>query len=432
MLAFLGFTMVITFMFLIMTKRLSAQIALIIVPMLFGLMAGAGSGMGAMMLTGVKDIAATGIMLIFGILYFGIMIDAGLFDPLVSKILQVVKGDPLKVIMGTAFLALLVSLDGDGATTYMIVVAAMLPLYKKLGINPLMLTSVIMLSGGVMNILPWGGPTARAMSALHLDSSQLFTPIIPCMIAGALWVFFVAFYFGKKERKRVGISELQRETSDQPVRVTETGAYKRPKLVWINLALTIGLMTALVLNLLPLAILFMIGFALSLIINYPKIEQQRERVAAHAANALSVASMVFAAGIFTGILSGTHMVDAMAQSFVSVIPRSLGPNLPIITGLTSMPFTFFISNDAYYFGILPLITEAGAHFGVTATQMGRAALLGQPVHLLSPLVPSTYLLVGLAGVNFGDHQRFTLKWAMGTTLVMLFFAVLIKVIVFKP
>jgi CitMHS family citrate-Mg2+:H+ or citrate-Ca2+:H+ symporter len=431
MLSFLGFAMVITFMFLIMSKRLSAQIALITVPIIFGLIAGAGSGIGDMMLTGVKDIAATGIMLIFGILYFGIMIDAGLFDPLVSKILQLVKGDPLKVTVGTAFLALLVSLDGDGATTYMIVVAAMLPLYKRLGINPLILTAIVMLSGGVMNILPWGGPTARAMSALHLDSSQLFTPMIPCMIAGALWVFFVAYHFGKKERKRVGITELQFEESVQSISVKNDHAYKRPKLLWINLLLTIGLMVALVMNLLPLAILFMIGFALALIINYPNMEEQRERVAAHAANALSVASMVFAAGIFTGILSGTHMVDAMAQSFVTIIPKSLGPNLPVITGITSMPFTFFISNDAYYFGILPLITEAGTHFGITATQMGRASLLGQPVHLLSPLVPSTYLLVGLAGVNFGDHQRFTLKWAIGTTMVMLIFSLIIGVIIFS-
>ncbi|MEO6583342.1 MAG: CitMHS family transporter [Ferruginibacter sp.] len=420
MLALLGFGMVITFMVLIMTKRLSPQIALIIVPIVFGLIAGASSGIGKMMLDGVKDIAATGIMLIFGILYFGIMIDVGLFDPLVSKILQTVKGDPLKVIVGTALLALTVSLDGDGATTYMIVIAAMLPLYKRLGINPLILTTVVMLCGGVMNILPWGGPTARVMSALKLDASQVFIPVVASMVGGALWVLFVAYLFGKKERKRLGISELQFDTTEQNVTIPdEADNIKRPKLIWVNLLLTLSLMVALVINVLPLSILFMIAFALALIINYPKLEDQRARLSAHAANALSVASMVFAAGIFTGILSGTHMVDAMANSFVQVIPASLGPNMPVITAITSMPFTFFISNDAFYFGILPLITEAASHYSISAAEMGRASLLGQPVHLLSPLVPSTYLLVGLAGVNFGDHQRFTLKWAIGTTIVML-------------
>lgn len=429
MLAILGFGMVITFMVLIMTKRLSPQIALIIIPIIFGLIAGASSGIGKMMIDGVTGIAATGIMLIFGILYFGIMIDVGLFDPLVAKILQVVKGDPLKVIVGTALLALLVSLDGDGATTYMIVVAAMLPLYKRLGINPLILTTVVMLSGGVMNILPWGGPTARVMSALKLDASQVFLPVITSMAAGALWVLFVAYLLGKRERKRLGISELQFDETTQHITIAhEADSVKRPKLIWVNLLLTLALMTALVMDILPLAILFMIAFALALIINYPKLEDQRQRLASHAGNALSVASMVFAAGIFTGILSGTHMVDAMAKSFVNIIPASLGPNMPVITAITSMPFTFFISNDAFYFGILPLITEAASHFGVSAAEMARASLFGQPVHLLSPLVPSTYLLVGLAGVNFGDHQRFTLKWAIGTTLVMLLFSLITGVV----
>jgi CitMHS family citrate-Mg2+:H+ or citrate-Ca2+:H+ symporter len=51
--------------------------------------------------------------------------------------------------------------------------------------------------------------------------------------------------------------------------------------------------------------------------------------------------------------------------------------------------------------------------------MARASLAGQPVHLLSPLVPSTYLLVGLAKVEFADHQKFTLKWAVMVSLVLM-------------
>lgn len=409
-LALLGFGMVTTFIILIMTRRLSPQVALIIVPVLFGLLAGASSGIGKMMVDGVKEIAPTGVMLIFGILYFGIMIDVGLFDPLVSKILQLAKGDPLKIITGTAVLALLVSLDGDGATTYMIVIAAMLPLYKRIGINPLILTSVIMLSGGIMNILPWGGPTARAMSALKLDASEIFTPIVASMIAGIAWILFVAYYLGKKERKRLGIMDIT---------LPAKNGNKRPELLAVNLLLTISLMISLIMNLLPLIILFMLALSFALLINYPKPEEQRTRLATHAGNALSVGSMVFAAGIFTGILSGTKMLDAMGQNFIHVIPDSWGPNLAVITALASMPFTFFMSNDAFYFGILPITAEAASHFMIPAAEIGRASLLGQPVHLLSPLVPSTYLLVGLAGVDFGDHQRYTIKWAIGTVLVMI-------------
>ncbi|WP_134686551.1 CitMHS family transporter [Brevibacillus migulae] len=430
MLSVLGFIMVAVFMFLIMTKRLSALIALILVPVVFALIGGFGADLGKMMLEGVKNIAPTGIMLLFAILYFGIMIDAGLFDPVVSKILKAVKGDPLKIVIGTAILVLAVSLDGDGTTTYMITISAMLPLYVRLGMSPLVLTCIAMMGSGAMNIIPWGGPTARAMTALHLDVSHLFTPLIPAIIGAAAWVITVAYILGKRERARVGILQLDSEVVAQIAAGTETGAAdsKRPRLLWANLLLTIVLMVGLVMSWLPLPILFMLAFAVALMLNYPNLAEQKERVAAHAGNALAVVSMVFAAGIFTGILSGTEMVDAMAHSLVALIPESWGPHLPVITAITSMPFTFFMSNDAYYFGILPIIAETAAAYGIDPVEIGRASLLGQTVHLLSPLVPSTYLLTGMAGVDFGEHQRFTLKWAVGSTIVMTAIAIVTGVI----
>ncbi|MCZ8520814.1 MULTISPECIES: CitMHS family transporter [Paenibacillus] len=435
MLALLGFGMITVFMYLIMTKRISPLTALILVPAAFALIGGFHAELGSMMLTGVKTIAPTGVMLLFGILYFGVMIDAGLFDPLVNKTLQLVKGDPVKIVVGTALLSLFVSLDGDGSTTYMIVAASMLPLYQRLGMNPLILAAVTMLGSGVMNITPWGGPTARVMSALHLDASEVFTPLIPGMVAGGVWVVFAAYLLGRRERKRLGLEGAMRHPEQEAAIAglaasEEVLEYKRPNRLWFNFLLTAALMAGLILNVVPLSILFMLALAVALIVNYPKLQDQKERLEAHAGNALAVAGMVFAAGIFTGILSGTQMVDAMAQTMVSLIPDALGPHLPVIAALASMPFTFFMSNDAYYFGILPIITEAAAAYGISPAEMARASLLGQPVHLLSPLVPSTYLLVGLAGVDFGDHQRFTLKWAVGTTLVMLAAALLLGVIVF--
>ena len=193
MLTLLAFAMVATFMFLIMTKRLSALIALILVPIAFALIGGFAAGLGPMMLDGIRTLAPTGVMLMFAILYFAIMIDSGLFDPAVRKILRLGKGDPLKVSLGTAALAMIVSLDGDGSTTYMICVAAVLPLYSRLGMSPLVMACLIMLSSGVLNMTPWGGPTARAASALHVDPADIFVPMIPAMIAGLLAIFAIAW-----------------------------------------------------------------------------------------------------------------------------------------------------------------------------------------------------------------------------------------------
>lgn len=428
MLTFLGFAMVSTFMFLIMSKRLSALIALIIIPILFALIGGFATQIGPMMLEGISKLAPTGVMLMFAILYFAIMIDSGLFDPPVRLILKLVKGDPLKVAMGTVALALIVSLDGDGSTTYMICVGAMLPLYSRLKMSPTIMAGLIIMAGGIMNMTPWGGPTARASSALHVDPSDVFVPMIPGMIIGAIVLFAVAYLYGLRERKRLGVLQLPDEQlSQEEISVSQFPEARRPKLLWINAILTVVLMSTLIAGLLPMPVLFMIAFSIAMIINYPCLQQQKERVAAHAGNVLAVVGLIFAAGIFTGILSGTGMVEAMSKSLLAVIPDAFGPYLAVITALVSMPFTFFMSNDAFYYGILPVLNQAASNYGISAVEMARASIVGQPVHLLSPLVPSTYLLIGLAKIEFGDLQRFTLKWAVLVCMSILAAALLLGV-----
>jgi CitMHS family citrate-Mg2+:H+ or citrate-Ca2+:H+ symporter len=263
------------------------------------------------------------------------------------------------------------------------------------------------------------------LSVLKLDASDVFVPLIPAMVTTAAWVLFVAWRLGLKERARLAL--LPREAIDESasgaVVIAENPEShmeaRQPRLLWVNAALTAALLVSLIADVMPLPVLFMLAFALALCINYPRVADQRDRITSHAGNALNVASMVFAAGVFTGILSGTKMVDAMADSVIQLVPPVLGPYLAIVTGVLSIPFTFFISNDAFYFGVLPILAKAGQAYGISAAEMARASLIGQPVHLLSPLVPSTFLLVGLVGVDFDDHQRYTLKWALGSAAVLL-------------
>ncbi|MBU1376595.1 MAG: citrate:proton symporter [Alphaproteobacteria bacterium] len=428
-LSLLGFAMVATFMTLIMTGRLAPLVALIVVPVLFGLFAGHGLDLGPMMLEGVKKIAPTGVMIMFAILYFGLMIDAGLFDPAVRRLLIVVRGDPVRIVMGTVILAVLVSLDGDGSTTYMVTVAAVLPLYRRLGLNPLIMACLIMLSSGVMNLTPWGGPTARAAAALQVEAGALFLPMVPAMAAAIAWLLALAWLYGRSERKRLGVLRLDGAppdggfddlslSADGEVTVSSDPAVRRPKLLLVNAALTIALLVTLVSGLVPLPVLFMAGFALATLINYPRPADLRARIAMHAPNAIAMVALIFAAGVFTGVLSGTGMAEAMPRSLLALVPPSMGPWMASITAALSLPMTFFVSNDAFYFGVLPVLAEAGGRFGISREAIGAASLIGQPFHLLSPLVPSTYLLVSLANIEFGDHQKFTVKWALATCAVL--------------
>jgi len=423
MLALTACAMVATFIVLIMTRRLSALTALVLVPVVFALAVGLAPKLGPMMLQGVKDLAPTGVMLAFAILYFGLMMDTGLFDPMTSWIVRMVGSDPLKVTVGTAVMGLLVSLDGDGATTYLICATALMPLYRRLRLDPRILACLLIMASAVMNLLPWGGPTARAAAALKLDPASVFLPLIPGMAATALFVLAAAAWFGVSERRRLARSPQEdpddrldpEGATDEPAR--DHGAL-RPKLFVFNLALTIALMVALVMGLMPLPVLFMLAFALALAVNYPSLDDQRARMQAHAPNALAVAGLIFAAGAFTGILSGGGFVDALGAAVVAAVPSELGAAFAPVVAALSLPFTFLISNDAFYFGLFPILAETGTAYGIAPDALARAALVGQQVHLLSPLVPSTYLLVNLAGIEFGQHLRFTLPWALGACLVM--------------
>jgi CitMHS family citrate-Mg2+:H+ or citrate-Ca2+:H+ symporter len=468
MLTILGFVMIATFLVLIMMKKMSPMGALVLIPALFCVLVGKGAHLGDYVLDGVGDLAPTAAMLMFAIIYFGVMIDVGLFDPIVRVILRFCKADPMRIVVGTAVLAAIVSLDGDGSTTFMITVSAMVPLYRKLKMSLVVMTGVAAMANGVMNTLPWGGPTARAAAALKVDASDIFVPMIPALAVGLVFVFALSYGLGLRERKRLGVLTLDEVTAGDPEQVLvgagngpgkgvslgkRTGgagggtdaeapaggpaasgpaadddefkgldpnrATLRPKLYWFNAAITIALLALMITETMPIPVLFLLAAAVALTVNFPRMAEQKARVAAHSENVVNVSGMVFAAAVFTGVLTGTGMVDHMARWLVDGVPEAMGPQMGLVTGILSIPLTYFMSNDGFYFGIVPILAEAGHAHGVSSLEIARASLVGQGLHMSSPLVPAVYVLVGMAKVEFGDHTRFTVKWAVLTCLVVL-------------
>lgn len=472
MLVILGFSMITAFMCLILTKRITPVAALILVPTIFGLLAGAGLGLSDMIMAALLKLAPTAALLFFAITFFGIMIDVGLFDPLIRLILRFVKNDPMRLVVSTAMLTSIVSLDGDGSTTFIIVTSALLPIYLKLRMSPVILTVVTATANGVLNTVPWGGSTSRAAAALSVSPIDIFVPMIPAIVSGVVAVHVLAYILGRRERKRVGrlnVGGTAGQVEAEPVSVVsenmvavgsaisatpptsadlanagarargddqhpalsdfaelppDTASHlhrpnARPKLVWVNLALTVAVMTLLVWGIVEPPVVLMAGVAVALVINFPRVIEQADQLKAHATSVVSVVAMVFAASVLTGVLNGTGMVDAMAAWMVGIIPASFGPHLTMVAGALSLPLTFFMSNDAFYFGVLPVLTEAASHYGISAEEMARASIIGQPLHTSSPLVASFLLLIGLAKVELGDHHRKAFWRACVVGLVML-------------
>lgn len=465
MLAALGFTTIGLFLVLTMTRRLSVLVALVLLPVLAAVAGGFAGQLGDMILEGLTTVAPTGIMIAFAYLFFSLMVDAGLFDPLIRGILRFGRRDPLRICMGTAVLTMCVALDGDGASTFLITVSALLPVYRRLGMRPLVLSGIICLGAGVMNMIPWGGPTVRAAAALKLDTSEVFLPVLPAMGCGIAWVLLASYLIGRRERKRLGTlaalpgadaekaadgtvaapsgttaepvtqpgAQPRRaapEAEEEPVSLA-VGGRPRTWLTVFNLVLTLTLLVALVLQVMPLEVLFVIGFAVALLVNHPRWEDQQALLDRHGKNVVLVTTMIFAAGVLTGVLTETKMIDEMAKALVSVIPPSLGGHLPGVVAVTGMPLSLALTPDAYYFGVLPVLSETAGGFGTGRAEIARAAILGQMTtgFPLSPLTASTFILVGMTGVQLGEHQRFIFGWAFGTTIVMTVAALLTGAIV---
>ena len=425
--AIAGFLTILFFLVAIISKRISVITALVLIPIASALIMGIPmKELGPMMLDGIKQVAPTGIMLVFAVLYFAIMLDVGLFDPVIRRLLKIVGGDPLKVILGTAILTMLVHLDGDGTATFMIVISAFLPLYERLQIKKMYLAGIVALAVGPIHLVPWSGTSARAISTLQTDATHIFNPNLIPILGGILWVLFVAYFWGKKERARLGIQEFFGEEVDLKAEPN----FKRPRLIWFNALLTITLIFLLIKGFWPTPVLFLVGAMLALIINFPNLSTQSQVLKSHGTNIFSVSSMIFAAGIFSGILTGSKMIEAMATAMVESVPAAHANWIPTLTALTSVPASLLFTPDAYYFGVVPILSQSASAMGIDPLEIGRAALLGQMTvgFPISPLTASTFLLISLCEVELGEHQKQVFFWAWGTTLIMTITAIIVGAI----
>ena len=424
-----AYAMMVVFMYVIMKKKMSPFTALVLIPLAFGVVQDVNIGTLVRQglfgnnskdkLTAMKGTAETGVMLLFAILYFSLMLDSGLFDPITNKMIRYAKGDPMKVLVATAIVAAAVSMNGDGTTTTLICCSAFVPIYKKLDMKLMNLGVLVILQNTIMNLLPWGGPTARAMSVLGVEA-DILGYLAPGMVLSILYViFFVARGMGKKERARLGIKELTDAELDELTTISdpEVLAIRRPQNFWINAVMTIVLIGWLVagsfiksIEVKPV-VLFLIGTGLAMMINYPDLKTQSKRIGENAGDAVQVVLLVFGAGVFMGLFQGTGMAKALTDSIVHIIPQQLAGFWSLIIALISVPGTFFLTNDGFYYGVLIPFAEIGRQYGFTDMQMALASLMGQAFHLLSPLVAFIYLLLRLTGLDMGEWQRESAKYA---------------------
>jgi CitMHS family citrate-Mg2+:H+ or citrate-Ca2+:H+ symporter len=463
MLSLIGYLTVAAILTLLLTNRVAAVVALAGVPVLGALVAGfAPDEIGEFVSEGLGGVVGVTTMFVFAIVYFGLMRDAGMFDPIISRIVRFAGDAPVTICIGTTVLAMAAHLDGAGATTFLITIPAMLPLFDRLGMRRLVLTTCVGLGAGVMNLLPWGGPTARAAAATEVPVNDLWVPLIPAQIAGMVAAVAVAWLLGTRESRRLRAEAHEVEESAVADRetvavgggrgssgVTSEGDHsagsaergsapeagvadgetdpdlRRPRLFWFNVVLTVFVIGLLIAGVAPPELLFLTAAVIALVVNYPGLKQQTARIEAHSKGAMLMATTLLAAGVFLGVLGGSGMIDAMAKTAAGALPAGAAPALPLIVGVLGVPLSLLFGPDAYYFGVMPVLIGVGEQFGVAGADIAQASLLGEETvgFPISPLTGSFFLLVGLGGVDIGRHIRHLIGWAWLVSLVMLAVAI---------
>ena len=406
-----------------------------------------------MIKSGFSSTGPTAALFVFSVLYFGIMTDAGMFDVIIGKLMKLVGDNVIGVCIVTAVIALVGHLDGGGASTFCIVIPAMLPVYKRMHMRPTTLLRIAVLAMGVLNLMPWAGPTMRAASVLGMEAGALWKTILPIQIFGIVLALAHAVLSGFLEKRRGAglhgkLAEQEGEVDlKEALHEEKDSELARPKLFIVNILLTLAIIAMLIWDVFPSYVPFMIGCALALFINYGfSAKMHKKIINLHAGPALMMCSTLMGAAILMGVLTTSigadgkaisakvmelppdaipSVVRCLANIISSILPKALGQHLPLIIGVLSVPLALAFDTDSYFYGMLPVMIGIGQAFGVNALPIAVAMVVCRNcATFISPMVPATLLGTGLAEVEIKDHIKASFLYVWGFSILCMLFAAL--------
>jgi len=430
MIALIGFIMIALIVLLLLKGKMSPIVVLALIPTVTALLLGYGPvEVAGFIKEGIGTTTSNGILFIFSVIYFGVMSDTGMFDVIVNFLVKKAGNNVIAVTVATAIIATIAHLDGTTATTVLITIPALYPVYKAMKIDTKILLCLTGACMGVMNLLPWGGPVARAATVLSMDANELWHILIPIQIVGLIFNIVLAVLLGMLAIKQgAGAGKGETVAQDQKSK-DEESSLRRPKLLLFNLALTIALIAVLSAGVITSYVAFLLALSLALAVNYPNLKMQDKLIKKHAPAALIISATLFSAGAMVGIFDGTGMLTEMANAIMEIIPGFMGRFIHIIFGILALPLGLCVGTDAYFYGIMPLVMQVGETYGVASLSTALTMVIGKNLALMvSPLVPATYLATGLANTELKDHMKYSIPIYWIVSICMLVIGIIFGII----
>jgi CitMHS family citrate-Mg2+:H+ or citrate-Ca2+:H+ symporter len=436
MLSLIAFLTLAAIVALLLTGRVSPVICLVVVPLLGALAAGfTVPQLAGFFADGTQKVLSVVVMFIFAILFFGVMNDVGLFDPAINRLIHLTKGNVVGVCIVTVLVGTIAHLDGSGASTFLIAIPPLLPLYRRLKMDPYLLVLLVGTAAAVVNMVPWAGPLGRVAVVLKANPTDLWRPLIPLQVIALVLLVGMAVILGLRERRRIAAGAGALEPGD-PGDLGETHAGPgaapvrsvKPPVVWFNRVFAAATIGVLVWGVIPAEMVFMIAASIALLVNFPDVKDQMARIKAHAPSALMMAVILLAAGSFLGVVSGTKMLDALAHDSVAVMPAFVSRYLHVVVGVLGIPLELLFNTDAFFFGVVPVVEQIVREFGVDPKIAAYPMIIGKVTGtFVCPLAPALWLALGLANLDMGKYLRYSLLWVWAFSLVLLGVAVLLGI-----
>ena len=373
---------------------------------------------------GANSVLNTVVLFTFAIVYFNVLSDAGMFDMIVGAVMKRMGNHVSAILLMTCFLAFISHLDGSGATTMLITIPTMLPLYKKMRIPNVILLCYVGLWSGVENMLPWTSALARVSASTGVDAYELWNVLLPVQIVGFIILIVSCFVLGNiLKAKGCGMS-------DEEFNLIKSGMGKKEEpvlkvsntVLYIDMIMTVVMVVAMLLGWLNTNVAFMIFLSFALLLNCPEgARQMTAQIRKHGATALNMVMILFSIGMLVGVMKDTGMMNAMTEALVSLVPEAMGSHLTFIIALLSVPLSMAVGSDSLYMIMAPIFGNMAVAFGGTTMHAAAACVIGACIAAnLCLVAPTPYLALGLAEVEMKDNLKYNFfpTWVLGIVLAI--------------